>query len=122
MLSQAFVRVGCFLAGCCYGKPTNLCWGVRFKTVDNLLRHPTQIYEAVLFFAIYFVTRAVYKKDSRLSGRTFYTALLLYGSGRFFIEFFRVDSPALFMGITFAQYTCLLLAIITAIEIMPKNH
>src|SRR6476660_3432549 len=43
-------RLGCFRAGCCYGTPTNVHWGVVFPAVDPLPRHPTQLYEAVFHF------------------------------------------------------------------------
>jgi phosphatidylglycerol---prolipoprotein diacylglyceryl transferase len=111
MLSQAFVRIGCLMTGCCYGKPTGCSLGVKFKTVDDILRHPTQGYESILLFSIYMITRAVYKKNSNYPGKTFFLSLFLYGTGRFFIEFFRVDSPNFFMNITCAQAACLLLSI-----------
>ena len=47
----AIGRWSCFAAGCCYGQPTNLPWGVVFTTADEQLRHPTQIYES-LFHAV----------------------------------------------------------------------
>jgi phosphatidylglycerol:prolipoprotein diacylglycerol transferase len=40
-------RLGCFYAGCCYGTPTNLPWGVVFPAIDSVPRHPTQLYESV---------------------------------------------------------------------------
>ena len=45
-------RLGCFYAGCCYGTPTDLPWGVAFPLVDQLPRHPTQIYESVFHLSM----------------------------------------------------------------------
>jgi phosphatidylglycerol:prolipoprotein diacylglycerol transferase len=120
MLSQVFVRIGCLMAGCCYGKPTGSAFGLTFKSVDTILRHPTQGYEAILLVAIYIVTRIVYLKKRDKIGYTFFLALFLYGIGRFFIEFFRVDSPAVFLNITLAQSTCLILAVIS-LKFLPKQ-
>ncbi len=46
-VSIAIGRLGCLAAGCCYGLPTNLPWGLRCAAVDNLIRHPTQLYESI---------------------------------------------------------------------------
>ena len=46
-VSVAIGRLGCLTAGCCYGIPTNLPWGMRCAIVDDLVRHPTQLYEFV---------------------------------------------------------------------------
>lgn len=110
MLSQAFVRIGCFMAGCCFGKPTGLSIGFVFKLVDNTPRHPTQVYEAVLLAVLYFVSRIVYKGNVRKSGHTFFITLMFYGLGRFFIEFFRTDSQILFLNLTLAEISSLGLA------------
>jgi phosphatidylglycerol:prolipoprotein diacylglycerol transferase len=115
LFSQMFVRIGCLLTGCCHGKPTGLPIGVIFKSVDNILRHPTQAYEACLLLTIFIVTRAKYEKKRPLVGYTFFTALMMYGIGRFFIEFLRVDSPVIFLNLTLAQYTCLTLALVAFI-------
>jgi phosphatidylglycerol:prolipoprotein diacylglycerol transferase len=51
-LGLSFGRIGCFFAGCCYGKETSLPWAVVFKNTDSLARlnvplHPTQLYDAI---------------------------------------------------------------------------
>lgn len=113
MLSQAFVRVGCLMAGCCYGKPTHSCYGVIFKSVDNVIRHPTQAYESILLLTIYIIGRVIYDKKWRRLGDILFISLFLYGSGRFFMEFLRTDSPVIFLNLTLAQVTCLSLSFIT---------
>ena len=77
-------RIGCFLAGCCYGKETSWPWGVEHA---GHLVHPTQLYEATFLFCLglYFLRSKLSK--SRLI--TFY--FLSYGVFRFFIELLRGD-------------------------------
>ena len=118
MLSQVFVRIGCFLGGCCYGRHTDIVFGVRFKVLDQLPRHPTQLYEMFLLIAIFIITRAIYKrgekeKGSAHDGVVLFTALTIYGFGRFFIEGLRTDSPELIFGLTIAQTVCLVLFLLS---------
>lgn len=113
MLSQVFVRIGCLLVGCCYGKPTDSFFGVVFKTVDGLTRHPTQAYEAALLILIYLFGRMIYKKNIHKIGFTTSSILIQYGLGRFFIEYLRTDSPIIFSNLTLAQIFCLSLALVS---------
>lgn len=77
-------RLGCFLAGCCYGKPTTLAWGV---FMHGFYRHPTQLLEAAGLLALgVYLVRA---KQSKITLITVY--LISYGSMRFFIELLRGD-------------------------------
>ncbi len=52
LLSQVFIRIGCLMAGCCYGRPTALSFGVTFRLADDSLRHPAQGYEAIFLLVI----------------------------------------------------------------------
>ena len=106
-LTFAFVRTGCFLAGCDYGLPTAHAWGVRFPpgslaALDHARRgfvphgaaslpvHPTQLYElAVGLLAA--ALSAVSVARGRRDGRAFVTFLATYAIGRFAIEFVRGD-------------------------------
>lgn len=112
LLSQAFVRIGCLFAGCCYGKPTAKPFGLIFKTVDGLARHPTQIYEALGLLLTYLIGRFAYKRKAKEAGFTFAITLGLYGLGRFFVEYLRTDSPTIFLNLTLAQLSCLSLVLI----------
>ncbi|MFH1846331.1 MAG: prolipoprotein diacylglyceryl transferase family protein [Candidatus Omnitrophota bacterium] len=105
-LHLAFVRIGCFLSGCCYGKQTTVPWGLPFQSYPPVPHHPTQMYSFLFLFFIYFFMRHVYKK-SRTKGITFFGTLSLYGFFRFFVEFFRVDSVKIIGDITLAQITML---------------
>lgn len=91
-LSQAFGRVGCFLNGCCYGKFCPFPWAVSFPEGPEHV-HPTQLYEAFFLAVLFFVLRDRYRKR-RFPGQTFVFYLILYGLGRFLIEFFRAHNPA----------------------------
>ncbi len=113
MLSQFFVRIGCLMAGCCYGRPTDKFFGVTFKTVDGLSRHPTQAYEALALFLIYRFGRIIYNRYSQIRGLTMAGTLALYGLVRFFIEYLRTDSPSVLFNLSLAQVACLSLLLIS---------
>lgn len=102
VISMAIGRVGCFLRGCCYGKPTHLPWGVDFG--DHIMRHPTQLYEMLfdICLAIYLIIR---KKKGVKPGTLFRIFLNCYMSFRFFIEFIRVEK-VFWMGLTDFQLLC----------------
>lgn len=102
-VGMAIGRIGCLLKGCCYGKPTNSVWGVDFG--DNILRHPTQIYEMTFDFLLagYLFWR---KKQGVESGQLFTIFLNFYLGFRFIIEFIRVEQVA-FWGLTDFQILCM---------------
>jgi len=94
-LGLSFGRIGCFLAGCCYGKETLLPWGVVFKNPDSLARlnvplHPTQIYDAVNGVALFLVLSWMERKKT-FDGQIFWLFILLYSITRFLVEMFRGD-------------------------------
>ena len=90
-------RVSNFINSELYGTETSLPWGVKFIKVDNLYRHPTQLYEAffegfILFLIlIYFQKRITNKGPGFISG----LFLIFYSTFRFIIEFFRVPDEQL---------------------------
>ena len=98
-LGHAFGRLGCFAAGCCYGKETNLPWGVRFSdtwadklsgTPVGVPLHATQLYEFVVELAN-FVLLAWMIRRKKFDGQIIGTYLFTYGVARFFLEFLRGD-------------------------------
>ncbi len=98
-LGHAIGRLGCFAAGCCYGKPTLLPWGVTFTdpyahdvvgTPLGVPLHPTQLYEAAAEFLI-FALLVFLGRRQRFRGELFAAYALLYGVSRGTIEFFRGD-------------------------------
>ena len=93
-------RIGCFLAGCCYGKPTTLPWRITFTsplaatnvgTPLGIPLHPTQVYEASAELLILGLLLATERRGRRFAGRTFWLYMLLYAISRYVIEFFRGD-------------------------------
>lgn len=93
-MAQGFGRIGCFLAGCCYGKPTDLFIGVKFRPdslgpSDNYV-YPTQIFSSVFDFILAIVLLNLDKKLKK-DGRLFALYMIIYSVGRFFIEFIRND-------------------------------
>jgi phosphatidylglycerol:prolipoprotein diacylglycerol transferase len=120
----ALVRTGCFLAGCDYGAPTALPWGVRFPrgslaALDHLRRgfvphgaaslpvHPTQLYEAGLGL-LGAAAAALAIRRGRRDGRAFAAFLAVYAAGRFAIELLRGDRDrGAFLGLSTAQWVSL---------------
>ncbi|KPK40116.1 MAG: hypothetical protein AMJ78_07535 [Omnitrophica WOR_2 bacterium SM23_29] len=113
-LGQAIGRIGCFLNGCCYGKPTTLAIGVRFGPAQAPV-HPTQLYESAAMFLVYLILRGRRPGD----GKTFFLYLIFYSTFRFFVEFLRGDNPQVFMGLTVFQIISIIV-LATAI-ILWKN-
>ena len=96
-MGHAIGRLGCFAAGCCYGKPTQHFWGVTFKNLiptplaDALTpRQPTQLFESAVELSIFFVLTWMFKRK-KFDGQVFGAYLFLYGIARFFLEYLRDD-------------------------------
>lgn len=93
-LAQGFGRIGCLLAGCCYGKETDSLWSITFTESDFAPNHvalvPTQIYSSVLDFLLFFLLLIV-AKHKKADGQVAAVYLLCYSIGRFILEFFRGD-------------------------------
>ena len=83
-------RIANFINGELIGKTTNVYWGVIFPKVDNLLRHPSQLYQAILegFILFLIMNYVINKKDYKI-GDCSYLFLIFYGLFRIFSEFFR---------------------------------
>ena len=104
-LGQFFGRVGCFMAGCCYGAPSHLPWAVTFTNPQTLCPvreplHPAQLYEAFLALGVFGVL-SVLKTRKRYDGQMLLAYFSLAGLVRFVVEFFRNpldDRGPLFFG------------------------
>lgn len=108
ILAHAIGRIGCFLNGCCYGKPSSLPWAVAFPN-EGIPRHPTQLYEAAALVLLFFILKK-WERKSIQPGILFLTYGLLYGLWRFGAEFARGDSPAVLWNLTLFQMISLALA------------
>lgn len=111
ILGQAIGRIGCLLAGICYGKITELPWAIKFEGIPGL-RHPTQLYESGLDFMIFAVLWA-YRKKIRFEGQLFLIYVITYSIARSVVESFR-DDMQLIGPITFAQLASIFIVIIAA--------
>ena len=112
-LGQAIGRQGCFAAGCCWGKPTGLPWGVHFTeqaheftgvpvygpTNEDLYLHPTQLYESITMLAVFALLVYLHKKK-RFDGQVLIAYGIIYGIVRFTIEFFRDDPRGNILGLS----------------------
>ena len=116
-LALAVMRLGCLQHGCCYGKPTDLPWGIVFTDPQSAVwrrylgtpLHPTQVYEllaaAALFSGAHFLVLPRVKDGRLPRGSVLVFFLALYGVLRFFIEFLRGSDPGIYRpyGLTTAQ-------------------
>ena len=94
-LGHGIGRLGCFSAGCCWGKPTSLPWAVTFTSKDTttgvplgIPLHPTQLYEAFAEGIICLILIGQLRRGHR-TGQVIGMYLLLYGMVRFAVEFLR---------------------------------
>jgi phosphatidylglycerol:prolipoprotein diacylglycerol transferase len=116
-LGQSIGRLGCFAAGCCYGKETALPWGVTFTDPEahritgvplDVKLHPSQIYlslaDLILFGALLWISRR-----KRYDGQVFLWYLFLYSILRGSIEFTRGDPRGELLGLSTSQIIALIL-------------
>jgi phosphatidylglycerol:prolipoprotein diacylglycerol transferase len=105
--SVAVGRLACFDAGCCYGTPTQLPWGVVFPAIDRLPRHPTQLYEATFHLVAACLLYQLMRKGL-FQGQLFKLYIIAYASYRFLTEMIRPEAR-LWGGLTGYQWASLLL-------------
>src|SRR5438309_3192870 len=106
-IGNFFGRQGCFSAGCCWGKPTNLPWGVKFTQLGHEITgvpidvplHPTQLYESFSMLIVFFFLLWLHKRR-RFNGQVILFYALLYSIVRFAIEFVRDDPRGDILGLT----------------------
>ncbi len=102
-LGHALGRVGCLLNGCCYGSETACSIGVE---MHGAVRHPVQLYEAILNVALYSLLLVVYRRKRR-DGEVLMAYCLIYPLLRFLIEFMRGDERWRMLNLTSAQLVSL---------------
>lgn len=98
-LGHAIGMIGSLMVGSDLGRPTDLPIGIKFAALDNISRHPTQIYESLLYLLIFFVLLFLFEKTHHASGFIFFVGLILFGFARFVVEFFRLPDVILWKGI-----------------------
>lgn len=95
-LFHFWARIGCLLAGCCYGIPYK--WGVVMQDELNVVRFPVQLFESILNLII-FVILILKEKKKKNYVNNLKIYLLIYSLGRFMLEFYRGDTiRGIFLG------------------------
>jgi len=102
-LGQSIGRIGCFLNGCCYGKP--VAWGPYFPT-HNARLYPTQLFETVSLFIIFLILKKAQGRGYQ-PGFVFALYLLLAAIERFLVEFYRGDTVPCWLNLSLAQWVAL---------------
>lgn len=118
-LGHVVGRLGCVMAGCCYGRPTSVPWAITFTntlaaenvgTPLGVALHPTQLYEAGAELIILVLLLATERRGRAYPGRTFWLYMLMYALTRFIIEFYRGDPRGMVGALSTSQFISLLLA------------
>jgi phosphatidylglycerol---prolipoprotein diacylglyceryl transferase len=101
-LSFGFIRLGNFMNSEIIGIPTTKSWGVIFERVDDIPRHPAQLYEAISYFIIFAFMMILYNKmrDRLKNGFLFGLATVLFFTARFLIEFVKENQVGFEDGMT----------------------
>lgn len=119
-LGHVVGRFGCLLAGCCYGRPTDVPWAITFTnpiananvgTTLGVPLHPTQLYDAGAELLILAVLLLTERRGKPFAGRTFWLYIGLYAISRFIIEYYRGDIQrgTVFGNMSTSQFVSLLL-------------
>ena len=128
-LGHVVGRLGCLMAGCCYGRPTDLPWGITFTdhfananvgTPLGIALHPTQLYEAGAELLILGFLLSTEKRGRPFAGRTFWSYMFLYGVSRFIIEIYRGDPRGFVLGgaLSTSQFISVLLVPLSLIMLV----
>jgi len=109
-------RIGNFINAELWGRPTNVVWGMVFPNVDDLPRHPSQLYEFALEGLALFALMWLYSRKPRAEGAVSGLFLIGYGSFRFFVEYTRNPDDGIFglmsFGISMGQWLSLPMVIV----------
>ncbi|MBA3751342.1 prolipoprotein diacylglyceryl transferase [Candidatus Dependentiae bacterium] len=95
-LVHATARIGCFLAGCCYGAPTSLPWAIEYThplvvAPLHIKIHPTQLYSSLIYIGLFFILHSLSKQYKPNTGVLLMSYLMGMSLERFFVDFFRGD-------------------------------
>ena len=95
-LLQGISRIGCFLAGCCWGCPTNMPWAITYTGTNteapiNVAIHPTQLYSSLWLLASFLLMYCFLQYRLRKPGQITCVYLMLMSIERFCVDFFRDD-------------------------------
>ena len=120
LIAHAFGRIGCFFAGCCYGKETDSFLGVQFPDLPHPV-HPTQLYEAAFLFVLFAVSAYLILKKDFKHNLSLY--LIAYGVFRFLIEYVRGDDRGELVGfVSPSQFWSILMVVAGVAIIFVMNR
>lgn len=93
---HAIARIGCFLAGCCFGCKTNLSWAITYTNPEVAAPlytpiHPTQLYSSITYFVIFLFMSYIAQNIFKKQGQLFLIYLILSSLERIIVDFFRGD-------------------------------
>ena len=122
-----FGRISNFINSELYGIETNLPWAVKFIQVDNLYRHPSQLYEAIFEGLILFIVLIYFRKKGfmKIPGLISGLFLIFYSFFRFIIEFVRVPDEQLgyiFFNLTMGQIVSFIFFLIGSYLVITKHE
>tara|TARA_B100000029_G_scaffold410162_1_gene411963 strand:- start:923 stop:1696 length:774 start_codon:yes stop_codon:yes gene_type:complete len=122
-----FVRIANFINSELYGKETDIMWSVKFLAVDNVSRHPSQIYEAILEGLVLFILLNYLAKKYRFKKSGFISSffLIFYSIFRFSIEFFRVPDSQIgyiFLNLSLGQVMSIIFFSLGTFLFFKKNN
>lgn len=115
-IAVAIGRVGCFIAGCCFGGVTTVPWGVSFPMANDapgIVRHPTQLYEVAFHFSAALALLVLARKNW-LIGNQLKAYLIAYMVYRFLSEWLRPETPIL-LDLTIYQFVSVAIAAVLII-------
>ena len=122
-----FGRLSNFINSELYGIPTEVPWAVTFIQIDNISRHPSQLYEAIsegiilFLILLYFRNKNFLNKPGLISG----LFLIFYSIFRFFVEFLRVPDQQLgylILNLTMGQIISIIFILIGIVLVIFKNE
>jgi phosphatidylglycerol:prolipoprotein diacylglycerol transferase len=123
-LAQGFGRIGCFLAGCCYGRETNSAFGIVFGqsaiAPNGVKLIPTQLLSSAGDFMLAAIL-LMYARKERKQGRVGALYLILYSIGRFVIEFFRNDDRGYMGVLSTSQFLSLIVLAFAILMLYMSN-
>lgn len=128
-VGQAIGRLGCFAAGCCFGRPSDLPWAVTFTDVYasrnvgvpiDIPLHPVQLYESAVTFGIFAILLWI-GRHKRFHGQVILSYVMLYAAARFVIELLRGDASRgwVFEGALSTSQFIAVLMFIAAAAVVP---
>jgi len=117
-LGHVIGRLGCLMAGCCFGRTTSVPWAITFTSPAAAANagtplgeplHPTQLYDAGAELAILIFLLVFERRGRPFAGRTFWLYMLLYAVSRFIVEIYRGDNRGMLAGMSTSQFVSVLM-------------